>query len=316
MNAWKHYFLAHSIEDAFTALRSSSGPAHLVAGGTDYLLELQQGHHPPVDTLVDVTCIPELNRLELRRSPSGGPDELYIGAAVPVSAVTTSLLVREHAAALSEACELIGGPQVRNAATLGGNVAHALPAADGMIALVALDARVDIAVAEDDTFHLRRAPILSLFAGPGKTTLLPGREILVGFSLAVGMQTAGSAFARVMRPQGVALPILNLAVWLRREGDCIDEIRAAVGPSGPIPCRAEALEDCLRGQRLSAGGFQQAEAAWRESLRFRSSPRRATAEYRRHLSSALLEQVVRAAFERAAAEQRAAVGQSAFVEEK
>ena len=302
MSAWRHYHLAHTIEDAFSALHSSAGPARLVAGGTDYLLELQQGHHPPVDTLVDVTCIPELNCLEIRGS------ELFIGAAVPVSQVTASPLVREHALAVSEACGLIGGPQVRNTATLGGNVAHALPAADGMISLVALDASVDIAVADGEGFTLRRAPILSLFAGPGKSTLLPDREILVGFALPLRAPGEASAFSRVMRPQGVALPILNLAVWLRRSSgpdsdrnsDRIGEIRIAVGPSGPVPSRAAALEDCLRGQPLSPDLFQRAEAVWRESLHFRTSPRRATAEYRRHLSSALLETVIRAAWDRAA----------------
>jgi len=296
MSAWRHYHLAHTIEDAFSALRSSAGPARLVAGGTDYLLELQQGHHPPVDTLVDVTCIPELNWLEIR----GG--ELFIGAAGPVSQVTASMLVREHALAVSEACGLIGGPQVRNTATLGGNVAHALPAADGMISLVALDASVDIAVAEGESFTLRRAPILSLFAGPGKSTLLPDREILVGFALPLRAPCEASAFSRVMRPQGVALPILNLAVWLRRDSgrDCIGEIRIAIGPSGPVPSRAAALEDCLRGQPLGPDLFQRAEAVWRESLHFRTSPRRATAEYRRHLSSALLETVIRAAWDRTA----------------
>lgn len=298
MTAWKHYHLAHSIEDALDALRSSGGPAHLVAGGTDYLLELQQGQHLPVHTLVDVTCIPELNSLEIRTA-AGGERELFIGAGVPVSQISTDPLVCQHARAVSEACGLIGGPQVRNSATLGGNVAHALPAADGMISLVAMDAQAEIAVAEDDSYRLRRAPILSLFAGPGKSTLLPNREILVGFALPLRAAGEGSAFARVMRPQGVALPILNLAIWLRRDGERIADLRVAVGPSGPVPSRASAVEDCLRDRVLSPSAIQRAEAAWRR-LGFRSSARRATAEYRRHLSSALLEKVIRAAFDRAA----------------
>ena len=301
MSTWNHYHLARSIEDALGALRSSPGPARPVAGGTDYLLELQQGHHAPVDTLVDVTCIPELNCLEIRAG------ELYIGAAVPVSQVTASPLVREHALAVSEACDLIGGPQVRNTATLGGNVAHALPAADGMISLVALDAQVEVAVADEDGCRVRRAPILSLFAGPGKSTLLPNQEILVGFYLPLRDPGTASAFARVMRPQGVALPILNLAVWLRREQagpgrDCIADIHIAVGPSGPTPRRAAAVEDCLRGQVYSPAVLVQAEAVWRETLRFRTSPRRATAEYRQHLSGGLVEQGISAAWERAALE--------------
>ena len=134
-----------------------------------------------------------------------------------------------------EACGLIGGPQVRNTATLGGNVAHALPAADGTIALVALDARVEIASRDGR----RLVPILNLFAGVGQSTLLADQEILVGFHLPLRKTGQASAFSRVMRPQGVALPVLNLAVWLERAGDQIHSIRIAIGPSGPVPQRAQ-----------------------------------------------------------------------------
>jgi xanthine dehydrogenase FAD-binding subunit len=294
MSAWNRYYLARTIEDALGALRSSPGLARPVAGGTDYLLELQQGHHPPVDTLVDITRIPELSCLEIRENA------LFTGAAVPVRQVAESPLVREHALAVSEACALIGGPQVRNAATLGGNVAHALPAADGMIALLAMDAQVEIAGPDG----LRSAPLLSLFAGPGRSTLIPDREILVGFYLPRAVPSSAarhsaSAFSRVMRPQGVALPILNIAVWLSREGDCIADLRIAVGPAGPTPQRARAVEDCLRGVPYTKAALDQAAAVWRTSLHFRTSPHRSTAEYRHHLSGSLLEKGLELAWNRA-----------------
>lgn len=289
MSTWKQYHLAHTIEDALAALRCATGPARLVAGGTDYLLELQQGHAAPVDTLVDITCIPQLTRLEVRGS------QLFIGAAVPVSAVTKSALVQEHALAVSEACGLIGGPQVRNTATLGGNVAHALPAADGMIGLLALDAQVEIASAEGT----RLAPMLSLFAGPGKSTLLPDREILVGFYLPLCGAGQSSAFRRVMRPQGVALPILNMAVWLERAGEHICDIRVAVGPAGPTPQRALAVEEALRGSPVNAESISCALEALHSSLHFRTSPRRSSAGYRQHLSEPLFENVLSAAWKRA-----------------
>ena len=110
-----------------------------IAGGTDLLLDLKQGRHAPVHTLIDLTFVPEMTVLELRG------DELYIGAAVPVNRVALDPLTGTHAQALVEACDLIAGPQVRNVATLGGNVAHALPAADGTIALTALDAQAEVA---------------------------------------------------------------------------------------------------------------------------------------------------------------------------
>jgi xanthine dehydrogenase FAD-binding subunit len=293
MTTWKNYTIARSIEDALRALHSGPGPAHLVAGGTDYLLELQQGSHPPVDMLVDISDVPELRCLEIRG------EKLFIGAAAPVSQVTASPLVNEHARAVAEGCGLIGGPQVRNSATLGGNVAHALPAADGMIGLVALDAEADIAsLGEDGCISTRRAPMLSLFAGPGKSTLDPLRELLVGFSIPLRRPGEASAFARVMRPQGVALPVFNLAAWLRREGELIADLRVAVGPAGPTPQRARAVEDFLRGTRYSTDRLVQAGELLSTSLRFRTSPRRATAEYRHHLVGRLFENVISTALER------------------
>ena len=294
MSLWNHYLLPGSIDEALSALRNAPGPACLVAGGTDLLLELQQGHHSPVDTLVDISHIPELACLEVRG------EALFIGAAVPVAQLAEAPVVRCHAEALAEACGLIGGPQVRNTATLGGNVAHALPAADGMIALVALDAQAEIASASAGGLSLRLVPLLSLFRGPGQSALVPDREILVGFYLLKRQTGQASTFLRVMRPQGVALPILNLAVWLARAGDRIIDIRLAVGPAGPVPRRAVAVEDVLRGSVYTHEVLEQAQRTWQETVVFRSSPRRASAEYRRYLSGVLLEEGLTRAWQRAA----------------
>jgi CO/xanthine dehydrogenase FAD-binding subunit len=120
MNLWQEYKRPASVAEAIHDLTSASGHALPIAGGTDLLLDLKQGRHAPIHTLVDLTFIPEMTALELRG------DELYVGAAVPVSRVARDLLVGRHAQALVEACNLIAGPQVRNTATLGGNVAHAV----------------------------------------------------------------------------------------------------------------------------------------------------------------------------------------------
>jgi xanthine dehydrogenase FAD-binding subunit len=288
MKPWSHYYLAYSIEDALSALSSSPGPVYPVAGGTDLLLELQQGLKPPVHTLVDVTHIPELTKLEARG------DQIFIGAGVPLSKIVNSELIQEHAPAIVEACDLVGGPQIRNTATLGGNVAHALPAADGMISLVAMDAIAEIA----GPGGLRQEPILSLFRGPGVSVLDLGREILVGFYFTARRPNEACAFSRVMRPQGVALPILNMAVWLRRNREVIDDLRIAIGPSGPTPLRAELVEGYLVGKTPSKECLDLAKAILTESIRFRTSPRRATAEYRYHLSGVLLDNVIGMAWKR------------------
>jgi CO/xanthine dehydrogenase FAD-binding subunit len=289
MTLWKTYHLACNVADALQVLSAAPGGSRLVAGGTDLLLDLQQGRHPPVDTLVDITQIPELTVLEMRQA------ELYIGAASPLNRIVASPLVYQHAQALYEAASLIGGPQVRNTATLGGNVAHALPAADGTIALLALGAQAEVA----DLQGCRRIPVGELFRGPGRSALDTQHEILIGFYIAARQAGQGSAHRRVMRPQGVAIAILNIAVWVERVEEIIRDVRIALGPAGPIPFRARGAEDFLRGKSPDRQILTEAVDAVLAESRFRTSPHRSTAEYRRHLVNTLFQETFTTAWERA-----------------
>jgi carbon-monoxide dehydrogenase medium subunit len=290
MNLWQEYKRPVSIAEAIQALTTASGSVMPIAGGTDLLLDLKQGRHAPIHTLIDLTFVPEMSLLEMRG------DELYIGAAVPVNRVALDPLVGTHAQALVEACNLIAGPQVRNTATLGGNVAHALPAADGTIALTALDAQAEVA----SPVGTRRMPFTSLFAGPGKSALDKSKEIIVGFYIPIKQTLrVSSCFKRIMRPQGVALPILNCAVWLEREKDIIKDIHVAVGPGGPIPFRATEAEAALRGQSFTEETFNRALEALLGQAQFRTSARRASADYRKHIVGGLFRDVIEAAWSRA-----------------
>ena len=285
----KEYLLAHSLPEALHFLAGAKQPARLVAGGTDLLIDIQQGRCPPVHTLVDITEIDELRKLEVRS------DEVFIGAAVPLAQLAASPLVGSHAAALRQACELVGGPQVRNTATLGGNVAHALPAADGSIALMALNAYAEIA-----GYSVRyRLPLPDLFLAPGKSALTDRNEILVGFYIQQAQPGEASAFQRVMRPQGVALPILNMAVWIQRKHGVIADVRIALGPSGQVPYLASAVEQVLRGQRFSSNQVDLALEVLAQSVKFRTSPQRATSAYRQHLATVLLSRLLHQVWEEA-----------------
>ncbi|GAP18083.1 FAD binding domain-containing protein [Levilinea saccharolytica] len=289
MTIWNHYYLPSTLDEAIELLNQTPGSARVIAGGTDLLLDLQQGRHAPVDTLVDVNQVREMLVLEMRGT------HLFIGASVPLNQITTSELVLEHAQALSEASGLIGGPQVRNTGTLGGNVAHALPAADGTISIMALNAEVEIASAQG----LRRQALNTLFLGPGKSALDPHGEIISGFYLPVRKANQASGFSRIMRPQGVALPVINMAAWLERDGDRIQDIRIAVGPSGPIPQRITAAEDALRGRPYNEESLSDGLKAMLNSVKFRTSPQRATAEYRQKLAGVLLREVIQKVWQRA-----------------
>jgi carbon-monoxide dehydrogenase medium subunit len=289
MNLWQEYLRPTNLSQAIKAFAEASGPILPIAGGTDLLLDLEQGRHAPVHTLLDVTSIAEMTALDVKG------DELFVGASVPVNRIVLHPLVREHARALTEACNLIAGPQVRNVATLGGNVAHALPAADGTIALLALNTQAEVA----GLTGTRRVPFKELFLGPGKSSLKHGEELLVGFYLPLSDTGQASCFKRIMRPQGVALPIINLAIWLERTNDIISQIRIAVGPGGPTPWSGTEAEKVLTGKPLNDETFNAALEALLAQVGFRSSARRAGADYRRHIVTGLFKDVLETAWQRA-----------------
>src|SRR6266545_4821106 len=289
MNLWQEYLRPTNLSQALNAFAEAPGPMLPVAGGTDLLLDLEQGRHSPVHTLLDVTSIAEMTALEVRG------DELFVGAAVPVNRIVLDPLVRVHARALTEACNLIAGPQVRNVATLGGNVAHALPAADGTIALLALNAQAEVASFTGTS----RVPFKELFLGPGKSALKHGQELLVGLYLPLSKNGQASCFKRIMRPQGVALPIINLAIWLERKNDTLSQIRIAVGPGGPTPWSGTEAEKVLIGKSLNDETLQAALETLLAQVGFRSSARRASADYRRHIVSGLFKDVLETAWMRA-----------------
>jgi len=289
MNLWQSYIRPKNLSEAMDAFATASRPLAPIAGGTDLLLDLEQGRHSPVHTLIDVSEIRELLALEIRG------DALFIGAGVPVNRIVLDPLAAAHARALVEACDLIAGPQVRNVATLGGNVAHALPAADGTIALLALDVQAEIASASG----ARRVPLKDLFLGAGKSSIKHGEELIVGFYSPLAKNHQASCFKRIMRPQGVALPIINVAIWLERERDLVKDIRIAVGPGGAMPFRATQAEEALRGKPFNITAFESALEALLAQAQFRSSARRASADYRRHIVGGLFKDTLEAAWDRA-----------------
>jgi carbon-monoxide dehydrogenase medium subunit len=189
MAFWNHYHLPATIDETLSLLAHYEGQARVVAGGTDLILELQQGRRAPVGALVDVTRIGEMTHIEKSRG------SITVGAAVTRASIVASPLLAQKATCLVESCGVIGGPQVRNVATLGGNVAHALPAGDGTLALVALDAEAEIA----SHLQTRREwrPVLSLFKGLGVSAVDQTRDRLRdGAAMAKGRPTSGSCGRR------------------------------------------------------------------------------------------------------------------------
>lgn len=293
MKLWNHYHTPRTVDEALALLRSYQGRARIIAGGTDLLIEGKAEGHPPHEALIDITGIPELNVLER----SG--DYILIGAAVTHARVVRSELIRTSATCLAESCGVVGGPQVRNVATLGGNVAHALPAGDGTVSLVALDAEAEVILDGEP----RWLPIRDLYLGPARSLLDPARDLLLRFRVRAAADGQASAFSRVMRPQGVALPVLGCAVWIALDPDRSHyaAARVCIAPVGPTPARADAVEAALIGQPVGAEALEAAIAAGQATLHPRTSKYRATAEYRHELIAVLLRRTLTAALDRARA---------------
>ncbi len=289
MNLWQEFRQPKTVTEAIEDLTKAPQPAMPIAGGSDMLLDIRQGRQAPVHTLVDLTSVQEMNLIE----PRG--EELFIGASVSITRIISDPLVKQHAQALVEAGNLIAGPQVRNIATLGGNVAHALPAADGTIAMMALDAQAEVA----SPSGVRRMPFKDLFVGPGRSALDKTCEIITGFYVPLTGEGQASCFKRIMRPQGVALPILNCAVWLDRQDETVADVRISVGPGGPTPFRGTEAEAALRGELFSEDLLDRALNVLLKQAKFRTSPRRATAEYRQYIIQSLFKDTFSTAWKRA-----------------
>jgi carbon-monoxide dehydrogenase medium subunit len=284
------YVTARSIQEALDTLSIADQSKAVIAGGTDLLLDIQQGRHSQPDILLDVSDIEEMRHIDQ------DGNLVYLGGAVTHNEIVRSPLLLEHAQCVVEGCGLIGGPQVRNVATIGGNVAHALPAGDGTIALLALEAEVRIDSPAGDS---RWEPLVDIFAGPGEVTFDRSQELLVGFRFPSKGASEGSAFHRVMRPQGVAIAILNMAAWVKMDASAqLVDLHISCGPAGPRPFRAYQTEDTFKGKHFDEQIFNQACRVLESEVSLRTSRHRATKEYREQLLPVLLREVLQTAIER------------------
>lgn len=306
MTYWQHYHTPTTVARALGLLRQYGDQAQLIAGGTDLILDMQSGAHAPVTALVDVTQIDGLT--DIYTETEGDQKWIVLGAAVTHTQIERSPLIQAHGAALVESCSVVGGPQVRNVATIGGNVAHALPAADGTIGLLALNAQVEICTLAGDerstdgegTLMREWQPLLSIFAGPGRNNLA-GNQLLSAFRFPQRASRQASAFDRIMRPQGVALPILGLAanVTLDESLQQVTSATIAIGPAGPIPFRAASAEAVLTSAPFSDELVEAVIDAAQSQAQLRTSRHRASQEYRHEMVAVLLRRVLQRAVERA-----------------
>ena len=299
---WDEYHLPTSFEAAVTLLARYDGRARIIAGGTDLLLDLKDakpgGHQPHYDALIDVTRIAGANEI---REEDGW---VVIGCAVTHTQVVAHPLMCARASALAEASGVVAGAQVRNIGTVVGNIAHALPAADSAIALAVLGAEAQVKSSKAKGKSEEWMPIASLYLGPGESAVDSTREIISAIRFRLTGASEASAFTRVMRPQGIALPILGMAARVRgfQISDFrfqIEDVSISAGPVAPVLFRATQTEAFLRGKEVDATTLDEAGRVLLAEAKPRTSAHRATKEYRFELLPTMLREVVTRAVERA-----------------
>ena len=285
MTATKQYLAPRTLEQAARLL--APGRAAALAGGTDLLPRWSKGLAPRTELVVD------LKRIEALTGVSPADGEVRLGPCTPLSRIASDPTVRAAAPILAEAAGRIACPQIRNRATIGGNLCNASPAADTAVPLILLDAVLDLASASDEGMTTREIPITDFFRGPGVTALAPG-EILACIRfrpLPAGTFAAWDKFGT--RP-AMEIAVASVGLAIKIESGKIAYARVAYGSVAPVPLRGHAAEDALLGCPFSAELIARAEAAARREIT-PLTDLRASQAYRREVVGVMLRRMLQRA---------------------
>ncbi len=248
MSLWDRYITPTSLDEALQALAEHQDRARIVAGATDLILELERGQRPGITTLIDITRIPGLDHIWLDEA-----GHVHLGPLVTHNHCATSRFLIDRAYCLARACWEVGAPQIRNRATVAGNLITASPANDSITPLMALDARLHLQSAAGE----RVVPLAAFYAGVRKTVMRPD-EMLVDIVFDVPPEGSRSTFIKLGLRRAQAISLVNVAVMLGMKDDNIATAAVALGAVTPIIARAQAVEQTLVGRRLTPDVIQEA----------------------------------------------------------
>jgi CO/xanthine dehydrogenase FAD-binding subunit len=279
------YLVPCNLIEALEMMSDRPGAIPL-AGGTDLLVQMKEGHRS-VQTLLSLKRVPEVHQVALNGA-------LTFGSAVTVGQIATDQQIQQDYAALAMGAGLIGSVQIRNMATVGGNLCNAAPSADTAPPLLVLGAQAVIASVHGE----RTIPLEAFFLGPAQTALQPG-ELLKAIVVPKPREGSASFYIRHTPRARMDIAIVGVAaaITLDQEGRVADA-RLALGAVAPVPMRATQAEALLRGQACTDELLRQAGAVAAQEAK-PIDDLRASAEYRRHLVNVLTQRALRSAWVRA-----------------
>jgi CO/xanthine dehydrogenase FAD-binding subunit len=271
---WIAYERPRTIIEALTVLEQAEGRGRVIAGGTDLVLQLRQGQQA-ADLLVDITGIDELKRID---EEDGW---IRIGAAVTHAEVAKHRLIQTEASALAQGCSWVGSPQIRNAATLLGNVISARPAGDGAIPLMALEAEMKVASKAGE----RCLPLEEAYRGIGLSSIDSSNEVATGVRFRKLGERGRTRFFRMARRKALTLPMLNgaVSILLNSSLNRIEKARIALGPVAEKPFRPRRAEAYLESKEISPQCILEAARIGSEEASPRTSLLRGSDSYRKQM---------------------------------
>lgn len=282
------YHLPASLKDALRIKAEYGGGARFVAGGTDVLV-LKRAGRLDFQALVSLRRVPEVAGIRVKG------DSIVIGGGVTLTQLMQSNLVRDKLPCLHDAVSVMGCTQMRNLATVGGNVMSAVSSGDTIPPLLTLEAQCRLVSAQGE----RTVPVADFFPGP-RQTKAQENEILAALELAAPAPGCGMAFFKLGRRAALDLAVVSIAILLELDSDGkrVAKARAAAGAVGPTPLRLYEAEKVLIGAAPSDETFAQAaQAALEESSPWDDV--RASRWYREEMIKVVFPRVARTALERA-----------------
>lgn len=237
---WQTYVNAAAVGEVLELLEQHQGAARLIAGGTDLLLEMERGARPAVQTLIDISRLPGLASISLHG------DTIRMGALVTHNQVVASELLRARALPLVQACWEVGAPQIRNRATVAGNVITGSSANDTISALMVLGAEVVLASVAGE----RTVPLSQFYTGLRRSVMRPN-EMLTTLTFPALSAEEHGVFIKLGLRRAQAISVNNVAVVIRLQADVVTSAAIALGSVAPTVIRVAGAEDALLGQPLT-----------------------------------------------------------------
>ncbi len=258
MSEVEHYLAPDSLEQALDCLQA--GEVTILAGGTDLTPQTQAGRIRFKPTLMNIRRVPELAGI------ARDGDSIRIGALATMTEIMENALVREHFPVLVEACRHVASDQIRNAGTVGGNLANASPACDTAIPLLVLGACVELASKPAGSVSVRSVPLTEFFVGPGKTCRQPN-ELLTGVRIPLPAAGHVAQFHKFGTRVGLDISTISIGIGGTLRDGALSNVRVAFGAVAPTPVRAALTEAALEGTKLDAASIARIAEVARDEVK-------------------------------------------------